>query len=531
MSECSPDDERVLLVAPTRRDAAVTCSLLLAADVLCESYDSLPELANQLKRGVGVLMLTDRALFDHDIEAVLQVLEHQPSWSDAPVVLLTQGQQSSARATEVLARLSNVTLLDRPTSTRSMISAVQAALRARRRQYQLRDQMQAQTQAQEALREADRRKDEFLATLAHELRNPLAPLSTGLQLMNKDLDDLRADRIRHMMERQVNQLVRLINDLLDVSRISTGKVVLQLNRIDMRSVIESALESSQPGIVAAEHTLRVHLPDTPVWVMGDEARLEQVICNLVNNACKYTPKGGNITVALTQQTDQAITKVSDDGLGIPQEMLPLVFEMFTQVDRSLDRAQGGLGIGLSLVRSLMQLHGGEVRAESAGEHAGSTFTISLPVVSEESAALPASVSPQTTAAPHPLRVLVVDDNRDAADSLSLLLARLGHHTRTVYGGATALDAAAEFQPDTIFCDLGMPVISGFEVAARLRSDPRYSPSVLVAVTGWGSEQDKLRARERGFDLHITKPISIEELAAVLQRAATTNASRVHVANN
>jgi CheY-like chemotaxis protein len=328
-----------------------------------------------------------------------------------------------------------------------------------------------------------------------------------------------------MMERQVNQLVRLINDLLDVSRISTGKVVLQLKRIDMRAVIEAALESSQPAIVAAEHTLRVHLPDTPVWVMGDEARLEQVICNLVNNACKYTAKGGNIKVTLTQESERAITKVIDDGLGIPQDMLPLVFEMFTQIDRNLDRAQGGLGIGLSLVRSLMQLHGGEVRAQSAGERAGSTFTISLPVVAEELAAVPASASAQTRAASRPLRVLVVDDNRDAADSLSLLLARRGHHAKTVYGGAAALDAAAEFQPDTIFCDLGMPVISGFEVAARLRSDSRLPPVVLVAVTGWGTDQDKRRAHDGGFDLHITKPISTEDLDAVLLRAAATGASR------
>jgi two-component system, sensor histidine kinase len=322
-----------------------------------------------------------------------------------------------------------------------------------------------------------------------------------------------------MMERQVNQLVRLINDLLDVSRISTGKVVLQKSRIDMRTVIESAVESSQPAVVAAEHTLRMHLPDTAVWVMGDEARLEQVICNLINNACKYTPKGGNIAVTLTQEDERAIAKVIDDGLGIPQDMLPLVFEMFTQIDRNLDRAQGGLGIGLSLVRSLMELHGGEVRAESAGERAGSTFTISLPVVAEaEAAAVPARVSAQTAAASQALRVLVVDDNRDAADSLSLLLETLGHHTRTVYGGADALDAAAEFQPDTVFCDLGMPVVSGFEVATRLRSDSRCPPAVLVAVTGWGTDQDKRRAHEGGFDLHITKPISIEDLDAVLARA-------------
>lgn len=528
----SRDDERVLLVAPTRRDAEVTCSLLRKADVLCESYDTLLELADQMKHGVGALMLTDRALFDHDNEAILQVLDHQPSWSDVPVVLLTQGQQSSIKAMEMLPRLLNVTLLDRPTSMRSMISAVQAALRARRRQYQLRDQIQAQARAQQALRDADRRKDEFLATLAHELRNPLAPLSTGLQLMNTNLDERRARHIRHMMERQVNQLVRLINDLLDVSRISTGKVVLQLSRLDMRTVIESALESSQPAIAAAEHTLRAHLPDTPVWVMGDAARLEQVICNLVNNACKYTAKRGNITVTLTQEAERAVARVIDDGVGIPPDMLPLVFEMFTQIDRNLDRAQGGLGIGLSLVRSLMELHGGEVHAQSAGERAGSTFTISLPVVAEESSAVHASASAQTTPASQPLRVLVVDDNRDAADSLSLLLATLGHRTRTAYGGAAALHAAAEFQPDAIFCDLGMPVISGFEVAARLRSDPRFSRAVLVAVTGWGTDQDKRRAFEGGFDLHITKPISIEDLGAVLLRASASGAPREsHAAND
>jgi two-component system, sensor histidine kinase len=520
----SQDDARVLLVAPTRRDAVVTCSLLLKADVVCESYDDLLKLADQMKHGVGALMLTDRALFERDIEAILQLLDQQAPWSDVPVVLLTQGL-SSSRAMEVLPRLSNLTLLDRPTSTRSMISAVQAALRARRRQYQLRDQMQAQAQAQQALREADRRKDEFLATLAHELRNPLAPLSTGLQLMHSNLDEQRAQRVRHMMERQVNQLVRLINDLLDVSRISSGKVVLQLDRIDMRTVIESALESCQPALDAAEHTLRLHLPDTAVWVIGDEARLEQVICNLINNACKYTAKRGNITVTLTQNAERAIAKVIDDGLGIPPDMLPLVFEMFTQIDRNLDRAQGGLGIGLSLVRSLMVLHGGEVRAESAGEHQGSTFTIALPIAVEETSALPTNVSAQTTAASPTLRVLVVDDNRDAADSLSLLLATRGHHTMTVYGGDAALDAAAEFQPDTIFCDLGMPVISGFEVAARLRSDSRYPPAVLVAVTGWGSDQDKRRAREGGFDLHITKPISIGDLEAVLLHASATSASR------
>ena len=513
-SDLALGDERVLLVAPTRRDAEVTHSLLEKAHLQCVICDDLNELIEQLPRGVGAIMLTDRALFGSAIEALLDTLERQPPWSDVPLVVLTQQQTESSPASKLLSRFRNVTILDRPTSTRSMISAVQAALRGRRRQYELREQIHAQNAAEQALREADRRKDEFLATLAHELRNPLAPLRTGLELLDAaSLNPDRAQHIRAMMGRQLGQLVKLIDDLLDVSRISTGKVILQLERVDLRNVVEAALESSQPAIQAAQHELRVHLPLTPVYVDCDPSRLEQVICNLINNACKYTPKHGHIEVALDEVDGHASLRVSDDGLGIPQEMLPLVFDMFTQVDRNLDRAQGGLGIGLSLVRRLMNLHGGTVHANSAGQHKGSTFTLMLPIGSRNPA-LPAEPQLSERLSQRPIRILIVDDNRDAADSLALLLAANGHQTKTVYGGEAAIRTAQTFQPEAIFCDLGMPTIDGFDVAEQL-SGGAHAPPVLIALTGWGAEDDKRRTRESGFHFHVTKPIAMDELDRIL----------------
>jgi two-component system, sensor histidine kinase len=349
----------------------------------------------------------------------------------------------------------------------------------------------------------------------------LAPLRTGLQLIGGTaLDETRVQRVRQMMDRQVTQLVKLIDDLLEVSRISTGKVVLQSERLDMRRVVEAALESSQPAILAGQHTLHLDLPQTPVWVRGDPSRLEQVICNLVNNACKYTSKGGKIAVKLAQLSDRATLQVIDNGLGIPQDMLPFVFDMFTQVDRNLDRAQGGLGIGLSLVRRLMELHGGEVHAESPGPNQGSTFTLSLPLVDAGASIASEQVANETRAAGRPLRVLVVDDNRDAADALSMLLASQGHETRIAYGGASALEIAEEFQPETVFCDLGMPGVDGFDVATRLRNDQERAAPLLVALTGWGTDEDKRKTREGGFDFHVTKPITFEDVDRILSHVRT-----------
>jgi signal transduction histidine kinase len=371
-------ESRVLVSAPTRRDADVTCLLLEKARLACEAFTRPGALAEAARAGVGAIVLTDAALVDPGVDDVFAVLANQLEWSDVPVILLTPDREHSAATLRALDVLTNVTLLDRPVSTRSMLSAVQAALRARRRQYQIRDQMADLRRVQHALREADRRKDEFLATLAHELRNPLAPIRTGLDVLSAiPGDGAQAERVRAMMQRQLTHLVKLIDDLLDVSRIATGKVVLQREVVDLREVIESAVEGSQPMIASAGHRLEVRVPEAPVTVFGDPLRLAQVVGNLLNNAAKYTPPGGRIEVSLARDGEEAVVRVADNGVGIPADMLLHVFDMFAQVDDTIGQSHGGLGIGLSLVRRLMALHGGSVSAASPGRGQGSAFTLRL----------------------------------------------------------------------------------------------------------------------------------------------------------
>jgi signal transduction histidine kinase len=513
-------DERVLLIAPTRRDGEVTGAALASAGIACRVCGSLVDLARAIDGGVGALMLTDQALFDPDFGILQAALERQPAWSSLPMVLLCRDRDHAPAVVGRIERLRNVTLLDRPASMRSMISAVQAALRGRRWQYQIRDQMVTQLEAEEALRQADQRKDEFLATLAHELRNPLAPIKTGLQVLKREsapqLDSLH---LFEMMERQLEQLVKLIDELLDVSRIATGKVVLERELVSMRSVIEQAIEGSQPALAAAKHTLYLQLPANELRVVGDASRLAQAIGNLLNNAAKYTPKGGRIGVSVEQDGQDAVVTVSDSGVGIPAEMLDRVFDMFAQVDRTLDRAQGGLGIGLSLVRSLVLLHGGAVSARSMGIDQGSTFEIRLPLVA---AGLSPSAQDQDTPQDETrrrrsLRVMIVDDNADAANTLAMLLEMNGHMIRVEYSAKAALQACVGFLPDAIFCDVGMPGMGGHEFAAQLRQDRRFASTLLIAVTGYGAEEDRRRSRAAGFDHHLTKPAGIDSMEAILSR--------------
>jgi signal transduction histidine kinase len=509
-------ESRVLVLAPTQRDAEVTCALLGNAGIGCEALNDVDALVDAAEAGVGAIMLTDATLASPAMERVFAFFERQPKWSDIPVILLIPDRQHSASTAKALESFSNVTLLDRPVSTRSMLSAVLAALRARRRQYQLREQMVELRRAERALREADRRKDEFLATLAHELRNPLAPIRTGLEVLERIPDDgAQARRIRTIMQRQVTHLVKLIDDLLDVSRIATGKVALHREVVDLRGVIESAVEAMHPLVVEAGHALDVRLPPRPVDVLADPLRLGQVLGNLVNNAVKYTPRGGRIEVALSQDGEDAVVRVSDNGVGIPRDMLDKVFDMFAQVDQTLDQAQGGLGIGLSLVRRLVELHDGSVAADSAGKDQGTTFTLRL-----RTTRMPAiEVAPEIEPTP-PLdrpRVLVVDDNVDAADSLALFLQLEGCDTRVEYGAHDALLTAGAFKPRAIVCDVGLPQMDGCEVARRLRADPDLADALLVALTGLGSEEDKRRTHAAGFDMHLVKPVALPELRKILAR--------------
>lgn len=377
-----------------------------------------------------------------------------------------------------------------------------------------RDALQAQA---EALRQADARKNEFLALLAHELRNPLAPIRHGLDILRKNPDGQKAEEIREMMDRQMFHLVRLIDDLLDISRVSQGKVELRIERIQAAHIIRAALETSMPLIEAAGHQLTVDLPEAPIWLDADLTRLAQVIGNLLNNAAKYTPAGGSISLTARSQDDTVLIVVSDNGIGIPPEMLPKVFQLFAQVDHHLDRAQGGLGIGLALVQQLVSMHGGTVDVASAGSGRGSSFSVRLPLAA--GAAPESKTGPVETAltAARRLRVLVVDDMADVAQTVGWMLEEIGHDYHLVNDGRQALQAAKEFAPDVILLDIGLPGMDGYAVCRALRADPRFRNTPIVAQTGWGQERDKTSASEAGFDHHLTKPVKLADLERLLAR--------------
>jgi two-component system CheB/CheR fusion protein len=371
-----------------------------------------------------------------------------------------------------------------------------------------------QRAAEEALKESDRRKDEFLATLAHELRNPLAPIRNGLQIMRLARDDPEAvEQARGMMERQLGHMVRLIEDLLDVSRISQGKVELRRQRVELAAAVRGAVETSLPLVEAGGHDLRIDVPPEPIYVDGDVTRLAQVFANLLNNAAKYTERGGRISLTVRRQGGDVAVAVKDNGVGIAAPMLPRIFDLFAQADRSLEKAQGGLGLGLNIVRRLVTMHGGTVEVRSDGPGTGSEFVVRLPAAP----AIAAGPRPAGAGAPAGAgrRVLVVDDNKDAAASLATLLRIMGHDTRAACDGLEALDVAAAFRPDVILLDIGMPKLNGYDTAGRIRQQPWGKDVVLIALTGWGQEADRCRSREAGFNHHLVKPVEPSALEALL----------------
>lgn len=371
-----------------------------------------------------------------------------------------------------------------------------------------------------ALRDTDRRKDEFLATLAHELRNPLAPLRTGLGVLKITPAGERATRVREMMERQLTHMVRLIDDLLDVSRISRGTIELKKARVTVKAIMDSALEATSPLIESSGHTLAVWIPDTPLYLDVDPTRIAQALINLLGNAAKYTPRAGSIELSAERDAHEAVVRVKDTGIGLAEEMLPRVFEMFTQIQRTGEGAQTGLGIGLALARRLVEMHGGTVTAESAGPGQGSTFTVRLPLAVAPAGVTPAMEQASATApTPGRRRILVVDDNVDAAETLAMVLESSEHEIRTAHAGGEALSTARIFDPDFVFLDIGLPDMDGYAVARQIRADPRLRRAVLIALTGWGSEDDRRRSAEAGFDVHLTKPVEITLLEGVLSRSS------------
>jgi len=382
----------------------------------------------------------------------------------------------------------------------------------------------ARRDSEARLQHADRMKDQFLATLAHELRNPLASIRNALQILRLDDGRRHEDRVLGMLDRQVDHIVRLVDDLFELSRISTGALELQRADVTLESVLRAALDLSRPSIERGGHQLTVRMPDEPMTMDGDEVRLVQIFSNLLNNAAKYTPEGGRIDVTLDREGDEAVVRIADNGIGIAPDDHDRLFELFGRLQPTTAHAECGLGIGLSLVRRLVGLHRGTVEAHSEGLGKGSCFTVRLPLLRNER---PAALPPgdERGEIPPGLTVLIVDDNHDAGESLGMLLELFGCDVRVEHDGDAALHALEQFVPVVVMLDLGMPDMDGFEVARKLRADPRHAGTILVAVTGWGQPEDRERTRDAGFDYHLVKPVSISALRKIFA-AASEAESRV-----
>jgi CheY-like chemotaxis protein len=396
---------------------------------------------------------------------------------------------------------------------------------ARRRQEvaRQRDELEAATkEAQkysEALKEADRRKDEFLATLAHELRNPLAPIRSGLELLKAEPVGGKADAIREMIERQLAQMVMLIDDLLDTSRISQGKIGLRRESMDIREALESAVDSVQPLIAKKRHNLIQNIADAPMWVDGDAMRLAQIVGNMLNNAAKYTPEGGSITLEGFADDGDIVVQVTDNGIGIPTDMLTNVFDLFTQVDNHTDQAQGGLGIGLALAKQLAGLHGGTITVHSAGKDQGSTFMVRLPRIEAPDQVTESKPAASRDEGSKALNILVVDDNVDSAQTMGWMLEMEGHQYTLAHTGKQAIEAAHNINPDVILLDIGLPDMTGYDVCRQLRASGDFQKTLFVAQTGWGQQKDKDLASEAGFDRHFVKPLKPMDIEQIIESAS------------
>jgi signal transduction histidine kinase/ActR/RegA family two-component response regulator len=506
-------EQRILLRAATSKDAMIAGAVLERAQFAAHACTDMAALVHELGRGAGAILLAEEVMDRTSMAELAGALAAQEPWSDVPVIMLARQGADSGAIAAAMDEFANVTVIERPMRVAALVSAVRTALRARRRQYELRGLL-------ESLREADQRKTEFLATLAHELRNPLAPLSTALSLLaRKRPTPEEAARYYALMNRQVEHMVRLVDDLMEVSRITRGKIELHLAPVLLEGVIDDAVELSRPMMERAGHTLEVETSGEPLVVRGDAVRLTQVFSNLLNNAAKYTPAGGRVKLVARQQQRQAVVTVSDTGTGLAPEMLQSIFDMFVQVSGTAREAQGGLGIGLTLVKSLVELHGGTVEAASEGLGRGATFTVRLPL--SRNGAAPAGarrVLSQDGWAPVIERtVLVVDDNRDAADSLAELLRSLGAVVLVAYGGEEALRLAqANPALDTAVLDIGMPGMDGCDLAQSLRALPGAQSTTLIALTGWGQDRDRQRLAAAGFRHHLLKPADVEQLTALLR---------------
>jgi signal transduction histidine kinase/ActR/RegA family two-component response regulator len=508
----------LLVVAPIGRDAELMCAQLQAVGLQCEVCKDVTQLCAMMKEVVGGLVVTEEALTPSAVAELATILEDQPTWSEIPIVILTAPASIDIKPKtfDELRRRTNVTLVDRPVRITSLISAVQSALRSRQRQYELRDTL---LQLEERIRERDR----FLAVLGHELRNPLGAILLASQMTGDD-GRLDADHAK-LIERQSQHLTRLVNDLLDLSRVAAGKIVLKREVIDLRQVAAQSARVLEPVAGKQSIDIRVAEPKEPVLVHADPIRVDQIITNLLSNAIKYTPEGGHVMVTIGRDGEQAFLNVSDDGVGIAPERIGGIFELFAQAENAIGRAQGGMGIGLALVRNLVQLHDGLVDAKSDGIGKGSSFEVRLPMAGDIPVAAqpPAEQSARKEAPSGPRSILIVEDNPDVRDLLGLKLRRLGHQVEAAGDGEEGLRLLLAGKHDLALVDLGLPVKDGYELAREARQEIGTGV-ILVAVSGFGQPEDKRKAIESGFDEHITKPADVRDIELILERFPPRNSS-------
>jgi signal transduction histidine kinase/CheY-like chemotaxis protein len=501
--------ERVLVLTPHGRDAEIACRILADGGIIGAACNDVTELISEIDKGAGALIVGTEALPPKAAKKLTDHLDQQPSWSELPVLIFALPGPDKVIPAFDLLQDRHFTILDRPVGVKALISATRAALRWRRRQYDVRGLM-------EELENRVHERDKFLAVLGHELRNPLGAILLASQMTDEN-GYLAEEHVR-VIERQSRHLTRLVDDLLDLSRITAGKIVLQTRAIDLREVVALTLQTLEKSIDARSLSLSMDCDRGPAHVIADPVRLEQIVSNLVTNAIKYTPPGGSIEIFCQESGDEIELHVKDNGDGISPDRLDAIFGLFTQAENAIGRSQGGMGIGLSLVRTLVALHGGNVMAKSDGVGRGSEFIVSLPAAKRVDLPLRRDrrVEPQSSPE-EPRRIVLVEDNPDVRTLLQLKLRRMGHQVEAVANGESGVEAIKRFRPHLAVVDIGLPGISGYDVARRVRSEDGDGV-FLVALSGFGQPEDKQKAIEAGFDEHITKPADAREIENIIRRA-------------
>ena len=501
---------QILVLTPTGRDGHLASEILSRHSIHSQLMQSMDQLVEGIDQGAGGALIAEEAMLPDATQKLIQALERQPKWSEFPILIFTsQGDQESAAATlTAFSRRANVTLIDRPIRIDTLVSAVRSALRARQHQYEVRDLL-------EELEQRVHERDQFLAMLGHELRNPLYAIVLASENAETARDEIRSrlDVIR----RQSRRLQRLVDDLLDISRVTRGKVALELKVGDLRELAESCIEEMLPLARKESRELTLTVPDHPVYASIDQVRMEQVLINLIVNSLKYTDKGGKIEVRVSQTDDDVMIEVEDDGDGIEPDVLPTIFDLFSQAGTRTDVHQGGLGLGLTLVQRLVELHGGNVEAASEGHGKGTVMTVTLGRADPTSAVADEQEPDSSSRGGENLRILLIEDNEDIRALLAARLERMGHSILQEGTGPGGVEKAVNERPDVALIDIGLPGFDGHEAARRIREEVG-DDILLVAVTGYGQPEDKEHALASGFDQHLTKPVNPDDLREIFSRA-------------